>query len=121
VLPLLGQPSRPALALQLAEVPDRRAAFDEEAAVTERDHREDRQRDELPIAGRRIDEVFADRRLPAVAGRVVADGEPVLDVVGKVDPLGHDLAGEQRGDVAPGIAGKLQGERHRQPQFMDTG
>ena len=89
--------------------------------MTERDHREDRQADELPVAARGVDHEPAERRLTTSARRIVGDrSEPMVHVILEVNPLRDDLASQQRCDVIPGVASKLQREaRHWQAPFME--
>ena len=82
------------LPFKLREVADGGAALDEKAAMAERDHREDRQADEMPVAARGVDHEPAERRLAASARRIVGDWpEAMVHVILEVDPLRDDLAG----------------------------
>src|SRR4029450_10853373 len=59
------------LAFQRREVADSGAALDEKAAMAERDHREDREADEMPVAARGVHYETAKRCLIARATPII--------------------------------------------------
>src|SRR5262249_5597616 len=101
------------------EVADDAATLNEKAAMAKRDHREDRQTDEMLVAVRSVDHEPAERRLTASARRLIGDRHAhTMHIITEVNPLRDDLAGQQRREVIPGVASKLQREaRHGQAPF----
>src|SRR4030095_13678697 len=98
-------------AFERYEVADLRAALDEKAAMAERDHREDREADEMPVAVPGVDHEPAERCLAASVRRIMGHWrEPMVHIIREINALRDDLTGQQRRHVVPGVPRKLQRE-----------
>src|SRR5262245_18764700 len=99
------------LSFERREVTNSGAPLDEKAAMAECYHWEDRQADEMPVDACGVDHEPTERRLAASARGVVGDRpEPMVHVILEVDRLRDNLPGQQRRNVIPRIASKLQRE-----------